>query len=139
MEFIIFLFCALSIYALIKRIAKGRRASRQVRVTTVTDVVARDRIAKAVEKRNDQVRKARERIATADNEISFNREQRERLWKLLEHEQAELDKAENGTSAWVKHQKKVIALENQIHTVQSRIDKNQLAKLNAKRVIGGAI
>lgn len=94
-----------------------------------------ERLAKEQEKQAAQLAKHEEmlmkldqRLATAESEIAFNREQRERLWKLLEIEELERDSSIEGSNAWQKHQRKVISLENQIHTVQKRIDKAQMDK-----------
>ncbi len=72
--------------------------------------------------------KLEQRMATAESEIAFNREQRERLFSLLNIEEMERDASIPGGKEWQKHQKKVISLENQIHTVQKRIDKAQMDK-----------
>lgn len=94
-----------------------------------------ERLAKEQEKQAAQLAKHEEmlmkldqRLATAESEIAFNREQRERLWKLLEIEELERDSSIEGSNVWQKHQRKVISLENQIHTVQKRIDKAQMDK-----------
>ena len=67
-------------------------------------------------------------MASAESELAFNREQRERLFKLLDIEERERDAAIEGSATWQKHHKKVISLENQIHTVQKRIDKAHMDK-----------
>jgi hypothetical protein len=72
--------------------------------------------------------KLEQRMATAESEIAFNREQRERLFKLLDIEERERDAAIEGSATWQKHHKKIISLENQIHTVQKRIDKAHMDK-----------
>ena len=91
--------------------------------------------AKAIAKHEKQITAAHQRIATAENEIAYNREQRERLFKLLERAELERDAAIEGSGTWEKYQRKVIALNNQIHAVQNRIDKNKLIKVNAEKVI----
>lgn len=79
-------------------------------------------------KHDEQIAKLEMRLSAAEREIAFNREQRERLWKLLEIEQMERDAAIEGSRVWQKHHAKVISLENQIHTVQKRLDKAQETK-----------
>lgn len=91
--------------------------------------------AKQIEKHEQQIRAAQQRIAAAENEIAYNREQRERLFALLDIAELERDAAIQGSSTWEKYQRKVIALNNQIHAVQNRIDKNKLIKVNAEKVI----
>lgn len=87
-----------------------------------------ERLDKELAKHNEMLLKLDQRLATAEREIAFNREQRERLWKLLEIEELERDSSIAGSTPWQKHQRKVISLENQIHTVQKRIDKAQMDK-----------
>lgn len=87
-----------------------------------------ERQAKELAKHEEMIRKLEMRMATAESEIAFNREQRDRLFLLLDIEERERDAAIEGSSTWQKHQKKVIALENQIHTVQKRIDKAHMDK-----------
>lgn len=87
-----------------------------------------ERQAAQLAKHEEMLMKLDQRLATAESEIAFNREQRERLWKLLEIEELERDSSIEGSNTWQKHQRKVISLENQIHTVQKRIDKAQMDK-----------
>lgn len=68
------------------------------------------------------------RLAMAESEIAFNREQRERIFSLLEIEELERDACVRGSSAWQKHQAKVISLEAKVHTVQRKIDKAMAEK-----------
>lgn len=136
MNIILFCAAALGIYGLLRRLARTQTAKTcTAEPETITDIRERDRIAKAVEKRNKQVEKAHQQIYTADNEIAFQREQVERIWQLLQCERDALEAAETGTEAWKKCQSKVIARENQLHAVQSKIDKQKLIKANAKKVI----
>ena len=68
------------------------------------------------------------RLASAESEIAFNREQIERLFKLQEFELSARDACSYGSTEWQKHEKKVISFENQIHTIQKRIDKAKADK-----------
>ena len=87
-----------------------------------------ERQAAQLERHEEMLMKLDHRLAQAESEIAFNREQRERIFSLLEIEEAERDACIHGSSAWQKHQRKVISLENQVHTVQKRIDKAQADK-----------
>ena len=82
-----------------------------------------ERQAAQLAKHEAQIMKLEQRMASAESELAFNREQRERLFTLLDIEELERDASIHGGKEWQKHQKKVISLENQIHTVQKRIDK----------------
>jgi hypothetical protein len=84
--------------------------------------------AEVLRKHEERIMKLEQRMATAESEIAFNREQRERLFSLLDIEEMERDASIPGGKEWQKHQKKVISLENKIHTVQKRIDKAQMDK-----------
>lgn len=87
-----------------------------------------ERQAAQLERQEEMLMKLDHRLASAESEIAFNREQRERIFSLLEIEYAERDACIKGSSAWQKHQAKVISLENKVHTVQKRIDKAQADK-----------
>lgn len=86
------------------------------------------KLAKEQEKQKERLMKLEQRMATAESEIAFNREQRDRLFKLLDIEEMERDASIPGGKEWQKHQRKVISLESQIHTVQKRIDKAHMDK-----------
>ena len=84
----------------------------------------------AINRKNEErFFKLEQRMASAESELAFNREQRDRLFKLLDIEERERDGAIPDSATWQKHQRKVISLENQIHTVQKRIDKAQADRL----------
>lgn len=87
------------------------------------------RQAEVLRKHEERIFKLEQRMATAESELAFNREQRDRLFKLLDIEERERDGAIPESATWQKHQRKVISLENQIHTVQKRIDKAQADRL----------
>ena len=87
-----------------------------------------ERQAAQLAKHEAQIMKLEQRMASAESELAFNREQRDRLFKLLDIEERERDAAIEGSATWQKHQKKVISLEKQIHTVQKRIDKAHMDK-----------
>ena len=102
----------------IAKAAKEREALRK----------EQERQAAQLAKHEEMIRKLEIRMASAESELAFNREQRERLFKLLDIEERERDAAIEGSRTWQAHHKKVISLENQIHTVQKRIDKAHMDK-----------
>lgn len=121
--------------ALLRKQREMEREQAKQRAEQERQMKEQERLAKEQEKQAAQLAKHEEmlmkldhRIATAEREIAFNREQRERLWKLLEIEELERDSSIEGSTVWQKHHKKVISLENQIHTVQKRIDKAHMDK-----------
>ena len=87
-----------------------------------------ERQAAVLERHEEQLMKLDHRLASAESEIAFNREQIERLFKLQEMELTERDACTYGSSEWQKHERKVITLEGQIHTLQKRIDKAKADK-----------
>ena len=87
-----------------------------------------ERQAAQLAKHEEMIRKLEMRMATAERELAFNREQRDRLFLLLDIEERERDAAIEGSRTWQAHHKKVVSLENQIHTVQKRIDKAHMDK-----------
>ena len=107
-----------------------RQAREQERQAKEQTRLAREqeRQAAQLERHEEMLMKLDHRLASAESEIAFNREQRERIFSLLEIEYTERDACIKGSTAWQKHQKKVISLENQVHTVQKRIDKAQADK-----------
>lgn len=92
-----------------------------------------DRQAKQIAKHDEMLMKLDIRLASAENEIAFNREQRERLFKVLKAEQEKQRETQKDSDAWMKHERKIIALENQIHTAQKKIDKAQADKYFCKQ------
>ena len=93
------------------------------------------KIEKEQRKQALAIEKLEMRVAACENEISFNREQRDRLFQLLELEEKDRAAAVPGSPAWRKHHSKVITLEGKIHTVQKRIDKAQTDKWIAEQQI----
>jgi hypothetical protein len=110
-----------------KLIALEREQMRQAREQEKL-AKEQEKQAEVLRKHEERLMKLEQRMATAESELAFNREQRDRLFKLLDIEERERDAAIEGSATWQKHQKKVISLENQIHTVQKRIDKAHMDK-----------
>ena len=82
-----------------------------------------ERHAAQLARHEEQIQKLNQRMAKAEAEIGFNREQRDRLFSLLDIAERERDNAIPESATWQKAQQKVISLENRIHTAQSKIDK----------------
>ena len=92
-----------------------RQAKEQVRLAK-----EQERQAAQLERHEEMLMKLDHRLASAESEIAFNREQIERLFKLQEFEVSARDACSYGSVEWQKHEKKVISLEGQIHTIQKR-------------------
>lgn len=112
------------------KVEQKRVASEQARQAKEQERLAKEqqKQAEQIKKHEEMLLKLDERLATAEREIAFNKEQRERLYSLLKIEKLELSSAIGGSNTWQKHQRKVIALENQLHTVQKRLDKANAEK-----------
>ena len=100
-----------------------RQAREQVRLAK-----EQERQAAILEKHEEMLMKLDHRLSSAESEIAFNREQIERMFKLQEFEISARDACSYGSADWQKHEKKVISFENQIHTIQKRIDKAKADK-----------
>ena len=102
---------------------QARQAKEQERLAK-----EQERQAAQLAKHEEQLAKLEQRLSVAESEIAFNREQRDRLFLLLDIEERERAACIEGSATWQKHHKKIITLENQIHTVQKRIDKAHMDK-----------
>ena len=112
-----------------ERLAKAQEREEKARIAAEEKLVKeQEKQAAQLAKHEEMIRKLEMRMATAESELAFNREQRERLFKLLDIEERERDAAIEGSRTWQAHHKKVISLENQIHTVQKRIDRAHMDK-----------
>ena len=107
-----------------------RQAREQERQAREQERQAKEQARQAaqLERHEEMLMKLDHRLASAESEIAFNREQIERLFKLQEFEVSARDACSYGSADWQKHEKKVISLENQIHTIQKRIDKAKADK-----------
>ena len=106
-----------------QRKEQERQAKEQVRLAK-----EQERQAAQLERHEEMLMKLDHRLASAESEIAFNREQIERMFKLQEFEISARDACSYGSADWQKHEKKVISFENQIHTIQKRIDKAKADK-----------
>ena len=102
---------------------QARQAKEQERIAK-----EQEKQAAQLAKHEEQLAKLEQRLSVAESEIAFNREQRDRLFLLLDIEERERAACIEGSATWQKHHKKIITLESQIHTVQKRLDKAQMDK-----------
>ena len=114
--------------ALLKEQDRQRREQDRQRREQERQAKEQERQAATLARHEEQLMKLDHRLASAESEIAFNREQIERLFKLQEMELTERDACTYGSSEWQKHERKVITLEGQIHTLQKRIDKAKADK-----------
>lgn len=78
--------------------------------------------AKESERAEDRVFKYSRKLSLAIDDLAFCEEQHKRLQGLLKFEKLELEASSYGGKEWAKHQRKVVALENQCRTIQRKID-----------------
>lgn len=77
----------------------------------------------AEEKRQEQEEKLKRRIADADGEIEYQRQQIERLRQHMEHSEIERDACVYGSTRYFQWDKKCMTLEHQIHAAEARLSK----------------
>ena len=114
---------AMYLAAIMREMSRIDRERREMKAEQERLRIEQERQAAILKKHEEQIEKLEQRMVTAENELAFNREQRDRLFLLLDIEERERDAAIPGSKTWQTHHKKVISLENQIHTVQKRIDR----------------
>ena len=93
------------------------------------------RQAEQLDRHEARIANLEQRISAAEAELSFNREQRERLFKLLKVEENQISGCVEGSKEWAKHQRAIISLEGKINTVQKRIDKAQFTRYTAQQTL----
>lgn len=104
-----------------------------------------ERLAKEQERQAAQLAKHEKRLADlefkakeAEANISHWKEQLSRLYALLDLEEAEQAGALPGSKTDLKCQKKIIALTNQIHAAEARVEKAKHAEEMAERELSAA-
>ena len=79
-------------------------------------------------KHDEQIAKLKFRLSTAESDIAHWNEQIAALYAILDMEQLELAGTVNGSKEQMKHQKKIITLNNQIHAAENRLNKAKFEK-----------
>ena len=79
-------------------------------------------------KHDEQIAKLEFRLSTAESDIAHWNEQIAALYAILDMEQLELAGTVNGSKEQMKHQKKIITLNNQIHAAENRLNKAKFEK-----------
>lgn len=86
------------------------------------------RQAEVLAKHEEQIAKLEFRLSTAESDIAHWNEQIAALYAILDMEQLELAGTVNGSKEQMKHQKKIITLNNQIHAAENRLNKAKFEK-----------
>lgn len=112
-----------------------RQRAEQTRLRQQQAQLRREQSRQAAQlaKHEERIAELEQRISDAEAELSFNRDQRDRLFKLLKVEENQISDCDEGSEEWKKHQQKIIRIESQIHSVQKRIDKAQFSKYTAEK------
>ena len=97
-----------------------------------------ERIKKQLEKQEERMRKMEQVFYTAQEEISFQREQIRRLQAILERVELERDACIPGSNSYMKYEKKAITLDNQIRSAQRKMNKAAFDKAEAERKLSSA-
>lgn len=92
-----------------------------------------ERQAKTIADHEERIAKAEQTIAQATADIDFLRDRIAQLDTLLDLEKLEQAGAIPGSKTDIKCQKRIMTLENQIHTAETRMSKAQYARQNAER------
>ena len=103
---------------------KAEEAAKEAREEKEAEKAAKEaaKSAKEEQRAEDREFKYGRKLAVARGDLAFCEEQRERLFDLLEFERLEMQASVFGGKEWAKHQRKVMALENQYRTIQRKID-----------------
>lgn len=81
-----------------------------------------------IAKQAEEIQKLNYRLSAAEANIEHWRSQVCSLYALLDIEQAEQANAIPGSAKDIKHQKRIIALNNQINTAENRLSKAKFEK-----------
>jgi chromosome segregation ATPase len=92
-----------------------------------------ERQAKTIADHEERIAKAEQTIKQTTADIDFLRDRIAQLDTLLDLEKLEQAGAIPGSKTDIKCQKKIMTLENQIHTAEMRMSKAQFARQNAQR------
>ena len=89
--------------------------------------------AKQLADHEERIAKAEQTIAQATADIDFLRDRIAQLDTLLDLEKLEQAGATPGSKTDIKCQKRIMTLENQIHSAEQRLSKAQYNRMNAQR------
>lgn len=92
-----------------------------------------ERQAKTIADHEERIAKAEQTIKQTTADIDFLRDRIAQLDALLDLEKLEQAGAIPGSKTDIKCQKRIMTLENQIHTAEMRMSKAQYARQNAQR------
>ena len=92
-----------------------------------------ERQAKIIADHGERIAKAEQTIELATADIDFLRNRTAQLNALLDLEKLEQAGAIPGSKTDIKCQKRIMTLENQIHSAEQRLSKAQYNRTNAQR------
>lgn len=103
---------------------KAEEAAKETQAAKEAEKAAKEaaKAAKEAERMEDRVFKYSRKLSLAIDDLAFCEEQHKRLQELLKFEKLEMEASSYGGKEWAKHQRKVVALENQCRTIQRKID-----------------
>ena len=92
-----------------------------------------ERQAVQLQRHEEQLAKLEFRMEQAEADIAHWNEQLSALYTMLDYERMEQDACVAGGKEYVKHQKKIIMLTNQIHTAETKLSKAEFNKAQAEQ------
>lgn len=103
---------------------KAEEEAKEAQAAKEAEKAAKEaaKAAKEAERMEDRVFKYSRKLSLAIDDLAFCEEQHKRLQDLLKFEKLEMEASSYGGKEWAKHQRKVVALENQCRTIQRKID-----------------
>ena len=119
------------------------RANAKVEAQRMRAVVAEQqkqakeqaRQAAILAKHEEEIEKLKFRMAQAESDIEHFTEQIANLYALLDIEMMAQSSSVPGSAEDAKHQRKIITLNNQIHTAETRLERAKFNKEQAERKI----
>ena len=120
-----------------RRAKDWAKAETQIRIAIEREQIAQrkeqERQAKIIAEHDERIAKAEQTIKQTTADIDFLRDRIAQLDALLDLEKLEQAGAIPGSKTDIKCQKRIMTLENQIHSAESRLNKAQFARQNAQR------
>ena len=117
----------------IKELARAQEKEIRERIRLTKEVEKHEAWLK---KHDDEIAKLQFRLDQACEDIGFLRDKITRLNKLAAFEENERDKSTPTSAEYQKHERKVLAIENQIRTAHRQLEKAYNTRSEAERKLG---
>jgi len=114
----------------IRELTRAQEKETRERIRLAKEVAKHDAMLK---KHEEEIAKLKFRMDQACEDIGFLRDKITRLNKIAAYEEEERDKATPQSAEYQKHERKVLALENQIRTANRQLEKAYNTRAEAER------